>query len=55
MTNYFDRLQHYKAGMESFYGMGHALLAQLAGRGKKTFIEDQRKIHRMAGLRHRNV
>lgn len=34
-----DRVQHYKVGMESFYGMGHALLAQLAGRGKKTFID----------------
>lgn len=32
-------VQYYKVGMEAFYGMGHAVLAQLAGRGKKVFID----------------
>lgn len=34
-----DMVQYYKVGMEAFYGMGHAVLAQLAGRGKKVFID----------------
>ncbi len=34
-----DLVQYYKVGMEAFYGMGHAVLAQLAGRGKKTFLD----------------
>lgn len=34
-----DLVQYYKVGMEAFYGMGHAVLAQIAGRGKKTFLD----------------
>ena len=34
-----DLVQCYKVGMEAFYGMGHAVLAQMAGRGKKTFLD----------------
>lgn len=34
-----DLAQYYKVGMEAFYGMGHALLAQMASRGKKIFID----------------
>lgn len=34
-----DLVQCYKVGMEAFYGMGHAVLAQIAGRGKKTFLD----------------
>jgi len=29
----------YKVGMDAFYGMGHTVLAQLASRGKKVFID----------------
>lgn len=34
-----DLVNYYKVGMEAFYGMGHAVLAQIAGRGKKTFLD----------------
>lgn len=34
-----ELVQYYKVGMEAFYGMGHAVLAQIAGRGKKTFLD----------------
>lgn len=34
-----ELVQCYKVGMEAFYGMGHAVLAQIAGRGKKTFLD----------------
>ena len=34
-----DLVQCYKVGMEAFYGMGHAVLAQMEGRGKKTFLD----------------
>lgn len=34
-----DRVQYYKVGMDAFYGMGHTVLAQLASREKKLFID----------------
>lgn len=34
-----DRIEYYKVGMETFYGAGHIMLAQLASRGKKLVID----------------
>jgi orotidine-5'-phosphate decarboxylase len=34
-----DLVDCYQVSMEAFYGMGHILLAQLAGRGKKIFMD----------------
>lgn len=34
-----DTVSHYKIGMESFYGMGHTVLAQMASRGKRIFLD----------------
>ena len=34
-----DAVDCYKVGMEAFYGMGHTVLAQLASRNKKVFVD----------------
>lgn len=34
-----DLVDCYKVGMEAFYGMGHTVLAQLASRNKKVFVD----------------
>lgn len=34
-----DAISCYKVGMDIFYGLGHTVLAQIAGRGKKLFID----------------
>jgi orotidine-5'-phosphate decarboxylase len=34
-----DTVGYYKIGMESFYGMGHTVLAQMASRNKRIFLD----------------
>ena len=34
-----DAVGYYKIGMESFYGMGHTVLAQMASRNKRIFLD----------------
>ena len=34
-----DVVGYYKIGMESFYGMGHTVLAQMSSRGKRIFLD----------------
>ncbi|MDF2928546.1 MAG: orotidine 5-phosphate decarboxylase [Anaerospora sp.] len=34
-----DAVDCYKVGMEAFYGLGHTVLAQLASRNKKVFVD----------------
>ena len=34
-----DTVGYYKIGMESFYGMGHTVLAQMSSRGKRIFLD----------------
>lgn len=34
-----EAICYYKVGMESFYGMGHTVLAQMASRGKNIFLD----------------
>ena len=34
-----DVVVYYKIGMESFYGMGHTVLAQMSSRGKRIFLD----------------
>ena len=34
-----DAVSYYKIGMESFYGMGHTVLAQMASRNKRIFLD----------------
>ncbi len=34
-----DAVCYYKIGMESFYGMGHTVLAQMASRNKRIFLD----------------
>lgn len=39
VDNLGDTVGYYKVGMESFYGMGHTVLAQMASRGKDIFLD----------------